>query len=88
MACIYPRVSFRRDLDVARQSMGFCPQFNILYDNLTVSEHILFYGQLKGLSRVEAQAELESMLQATGMTPKAHALTKNLSGLSMRLRFL
>ena len=31
--------------------IGVCPQHNILWDSLTVSEHILFYGQLRGLQR-------------------------------------
>lgn len=60
--------------------MGFCPQFNVLYNELTVAEHILFYGQLKGLTYKEATKEMMSMLQATGMLVKKNALTKSLSG--------
>ena len=61
--------------------MGFCPQFNVLYDKLTVSEHILFYGQLKGLTKEEAKEEMMMMLQATGMLDKKDAYAKSLSGL-------
>ena len=60
--------------------MGFCPQFNVLYDELTVAEHILFYGQLKGLTHEQATKEMMSMLLATGMMMKKDALTKSLSG--------
>jgi len=60
--------------------MGFCPQFNVLYDMLTVSEHILFYGQLKGLSYKQAEEEMMNMLLATGMMPKKNARAKSLSG--------
>ena len=28
--------------------IGFCPQHSILYDCLTVNEHLKFYGRLKG----------------------------------------
>lgn len=28
--------------------VGFCPQHSILYDCLTVNEHLKFYGRLKG----------------------------------------
>ncbi|KAF6037557.1 ABCA4 [Bugula neritina] len=47
---------------------------------LTVSEHILFYGQLKGLSYKQAEEEMMNMLLATGMMPKKNARAKSLSG--------
>lgn len=61
--------------------MGFCPQFNVLYDMLTVSQHIMFYGQLKGLTWEQAEKELMNMLQATGMMEKKDAQVKSLSGM-------
>jgi len=30
--------------------MGVCPQFDILWPDLTVEEHLLFYARLKGIS--------------------------------------
>ena len=33
----------------ARQSMGICPQHNILFDRLTVTEHLTFFQKIKGL---------------------------------------
>jgi ATP-binding cassette subfamily A (ABC1) protein 3 len=30
----------RMDMDKIRTSIGFCPQHNILYDQLTVGEHL------------------------------------------------
>ena len=32
----------------ARQSLGLCPQFDILFDMLTVEEHFYFFSRLKG----------------------------------------
>lgn len=32
--------SIRTKLDEIRSSLGFCPQHDILYDDLTVAEHI------------------------------------------------
>ena len=29
--------------------VGVCPQFNPIYDNLSVKEHLEFFGKLKGL---------------------------------------
>lgn len=31
-----------------RASLGFCPQFSIVWDELTTSEHLLFYSRIKG----------------------------------------
>jgi ATP-binding cassette subfamily A (ABC1) protein 3 len=30
--------------------VGVCPQFNPIYDNLTVDEHLIFFAKLKGIS--------------------------------------
>jgi len=33
----------------AREVLGVCPQFDYLFDELTVEEHLLLYGRIKGL---------------------------------------
>ncbi|XP_074842119.1 ATP-binding cassette sub-family A member 13 [Carettochelys insculpta] len=35
------------DLDTIRMEMGLCPQYDVLFDTLTVREHLLFYGSVK-----------------------------------------
>lgn len=35
-----------KDMLQIRKSMGWCPQHDILYDNLTVAEHLYFYAQV------------------------------------------
>lgn len=41
----------RSDMQEIRGSLGFCPQHNILFPSLTVKEHLVFYGLLKGVSK-------------------------------------
>ncbi|XP_068396454.1 retinal-specific phospholipid-transporting ATPase ABCA4 isoform X3 [Eschrichtius robustus] len=67
-------------LDAIRQSLGMCPQHNILFHHLTVAEHILFYAQLKGRSWEEAQLEMEAMLEDTGLYHKRNEAAQDLSG--------
>ncbi|NXA34061.1 ABCA4 protein, partial [Eudromia elegans] len=67
-------------MDSIRQRLGMCPQYNILFNHLTVAEHILFYAQLKGRSRDEAEQELETMLEDMGLTHKRNEEAQNLSG--------
>ncbi|KAI4590742.1 hypothetical protein MJG53_001791 [Ovis ammon polii x Ovis aries] len=68
------------NLDAIRQSLGMCPQHNILFHHLTVAEHILFYAQLKGRSWDEAQLEMEAMLEDTGLHHKRNEEAQDLSG--------
>ena len=35
------------DMDSIRHSLGICPQHNVLFDRLTVSEHLAFFTRLK-----------------------------------------
>uniref|UniRef100_A0A803XK04 ABC transporter domain-containing protein n=1 Tax=Meleagris gallopavo TaxID=9103 RepID=A0A803XK04_MELGA len=67
-------------MDSIRQRLGMCPQYNILFNHLTVAEHILFYSQLKGRSRDEAEQELEMMLEDMGLSHKRNEEAQNLSG--------
>uniref|UniRef100_A0A8C5BGX3 ATP-binding cassette, sub-family A (ABC1), member 4b n=1 Tax=Gadus morhua TaxID=8049 RepID=A0A8C5BGX3_GADMO len=70
----------RTEMDEIRTSLGMCPQHNILYNHLTVEEHILFYSMLKGRSQDEAQAEVESMLEDLELPHKRDDEAQDLSG--------
>ncbi|KRZ07939.1 Retinal-specific ATP-binding cassette transporter, partial [Trichinella zimbabwensis] len=63
-----------------RQSLGFCPQHNILFDNLTVEEHLWFYAKLKGMPTAELNEEIEKFLLNTKLRYKRKEISKNLSG--------
>ena len=39
--------SILTDMESIRQSLGLCPQHNVLYDRLTVREHLNFFARLK-----------------------------------------
>ncbi|NXL93932.1 ABCA1 protein, partial [Alectura lathami] len=70
----------RSDIDSVRKTMGMCPQHNVLFDILTVEEHIWFYGRLKGLAEEQVKAEMEQLLQDTGLPHKRREQTRKLSG--------
>ena len=48
--CLIYGNSIVTDATNARQSMGICPQHNILFDRLTVIEHLAFFQRIKGLT--------------------------------------
>lgn len=47
------------DILNVRQSLGLCPQHNILFDTLTIKEHLEFYAKLKGCPSDEISEEVK-----------------------------
>ena len=35
------------DIGIIRRNLGICPQHNVLYDRLTVKEHLYFFAKLR-----------------------------------------
>ncbi|XP_037025654.1 ATP-binding cassette sub-family A member 3-like isoform X1 [Bradysia coprophila] len=70
----------RHDISGVRSSLGLCPQHNILFDELTVREHIVFFSRLKGLNKDAVEREVEKYLKLIDLEPKRNAKSKTLSG--------
>lgn len=69
----------------ARLSLGVCPQFTAIDSQLTVREHLLIYGRLKGLYRgEEVKGNVESLMRATSLHMYADRLASKLSGGNQR----
>ncbi|ROL48223.1 ATP-binding cassette sub-family A member 1 [Anabarilius grahami] len=73
-------MDIRTDMDIIRRTLGVCPQHNVLFDILTVEEHVWFYGRMKGMSMEDVKKEINSLLEDVGLQHKRHEQTKNLSG--------
>ncbi|XP_053559159.1 phospholipid-transporting ATPase ABCA1-like [Bombina bombina] len=78
-AYIYGK-DIRTEMDSIRKDMGMCPQHNVLFDQLTVEEHLYFYAQLKGCDSKQVKEIMETMLEDVGLPHKRKELVKNLSG--------
>ncbi|XP_038934573.1 ATP-binding cassette sub-family A member 7 isoform X2 [Rattus norvegicus] len=63
-----------------RPHLGICPQYNVLFDMLTVEEHVWFYGRLKGVSAAAIDSEQEHLIRDVGLIPKRDTQTRHLSG--------
>lgn len=67
--------------EAARESLGLCPQFDILFRQLTVTEHLKFYLGLKGVTdKAEVQSETEKFIRDVDLWPKRDARSNTLSG--------
>ncbi|KAJ3015871.1 UNVERIFIED_CONTAM: hypothetical protein HDU68_012527 [Siphonaria sp. JEL0065] len=62
------------------QVMGICPQFDILWEDLTVEEHLYFYARLKGADSTNEREYVAKALENVSLTSLADRLTKRLSG--------
>ncbi|KAF7698247.1 phospholipid-transporting ATPase ABCA3 [Silurus meridionalis] len=69
-----------QDMVLIRRSLGLCPQHDVLFDNLTVREHLLFYAQLKGYPREKIPDEVDRIIRILNLEDKRNARSKTLSG--------
>lgn len=70
--------SVRTNTRKARKGVGLCPQHNVLFDDLTVEEHLQFFAMLK--SSTSSNSEVEELLAKLDLTVKTRTLAKELSG--------
>ncbi|CAG2114253.1 unnamed protein product, partial [Medioppia subpectinata] len=64
----------------ARKSLGLCPQENILYSELDVSQHLKLYAILKGHPWADVDKEVQKMAALVDLTDKANTMSNDLSG--------
>ncbi|XP_045131522.1 phospholipid-transporting ATPase ABCA3-like [Portunus trituberculatus] len=64
----------------AREELGLCPQHNMLFVDLTVLQHLLFFGRLKGLTTKAAEEEAVELLGRLDLLDKKNMFGSQLSG--------
>ena len=72
--------SIREDMGSIRRQLGLCPQHDVLFDNLTVYEHLIFFGRLKDAPRESMEAEIDALLKDLDLEVKKMDLAQTLSG--------
>ncbi|NWT69367.1 ABCA3 protein, partial [Prunella himalayana] len=69
-----------QDMVLIRRSLGLCPQHDVLFDNMTVEEHLHFYAGLKGYPASKCPEEINHILRILSLEDKRRSLSKALSG--------
>ena len=72
-------------IDRIRASMGVCPQFDVLWKELTGIEHLKIYGRMKGLRKKEVLRQADELLESVKLVEAANIKTGAYSG-GMRRR--
>jgi len=70
----------KKNIPEVYENVGICPQFNGLYDFLTVKEHLLLFGNLKGLRGKKLESIIEYYLDVLQLRRFAHKKAHELSG--------
>ncbi|XP_037337766.2 ATP-binding cassette sub-family A member 2 [Pungitius pungitius] len=70
----------RTEMERIRQNLGMCPQHNVLFDKLSVEEHLWFYSRLKGMAEEDIRKEMDKMIVDLELSNKRHSLVQTLSG--------
>lgn len=68
----------------ARVSLGVCPQFTAIDSQLSVSEHLVVYGRLKGLRGEDLEKDVTALMKATELWRYRGMMASKLSGGNQR----
>ncbi|KAF3176635.1 hypothetical protein TWF106_005125 [Orbilia oligospora] len=70
------------ELGCERTQLGYCPQHNVIWPQLTVREHVQIWLGIKGrkMSKDEQEAAIESMIRECDLVEKRDAQAGTLSG--------
>lgn len=63
-----------------RLLIGVCPQQNVIFDFLTVKEHLEFYSGLKGVANSSLNSKINQLLKDIDLLHPQNMLSKELSG--------
>lgn len=68
------------DMEEIRQSLGVCPQYDILFPELTVKEHLEIFANIKGVNEDCLENVVIEMAEEVGLADKLNTLVSALSG--------
>ncbi|XP_032312874.1 ATP-binding cassette sub-family A member 10 isoform X1 [Camelus ferus] len=67
-------------MEEIRKDIGFCPQFNIQFDFLTVRENLRLFAKIKGIQPEEVEQEVKRVIMELDIENFQDVIAKKLSG--------
>lgn len=68
------------NIEKVQEKIGYCPQFDLLWENLSVEEHLYFYSKLKNVKLDYIDENVEITLENLKLVKFRKFLVKELSG--------
>ncbi|KAI7740196.1 hypothetical protein M8C21_031110, partial [Ambrosia artemisiifolia] len=72
--------SILTDMDDIRKNLGVCPQYDILFPELTVKEHLEIFADIKGVNKESLDSSVTEMVDEVGLADKLNTVVSALSG--------
>jgi ABC-type multidrug transport system ATPase subunit len=72
--------SITRNKVLARRNLGICMQSDVIWDDISVIDHLYLFGRLRGMSGQELKDDVDRMIESLGFPEKAYSAAGTLSG--------
>jgi ABC-type multidrug transport system ATPase subunit len=72
--------SITRNKVLARRNLGICMQSDVIWDDISVIDHLYLFGRLRGMSGQELKDDVTRMIDSLGFPEKAYSAAGTLSG--------
>ena len=72
--------SIKTELERSHEFIGYCPQFDLLWEDLSVENTLLFYSRIKNKEEIRINYMVEKILQDVKLTKFRKYLVRELSG--------
>lgn len=75
------KLKFDSNMSEIRQKLGVCPQHDVLFKELTVTEHLYMFARFKGMKdKAEIEAAVNEKIREVDLEEKKNTQAMNLSG--------
>ncbi|XP_040069715.3 ATP-binding cassette sub-family A member 2-like [Ixodes scapularis] len=73
-------IDVAKNTERARENVSFCQQHNVFFSDLTVWEHLMFFGSLKGVHHSVIREKISRVLETVKLSDKCYSFCNTLSG--------
>jgi ABC-type multidrug transport system ATPase subunit len=72
--------SITRQKVLARRNLGICMQSDVIWDDISVIDHLYLFGRLRGMHGQALKEDVDRMIDSLGFPEKAYSAAGTLSG--------
>lgn len=73
-------IDIRQDIKTARDQLSLCPQYNVMFPQLTVDEHLSLYARLRDLKGAEIEESKQNVCNILRFNEFMNTKARDLSG--------